>query len=98
MQAKDDDIPQCFISYCWSNSHDAITKGSREVEGALGWQGGDPREVKNFLDSKGVRCWIDIERVGGTGLFQTIADGLREAKLMLAFVSDEVGSKLCHIY
>ena len=90
IQAKDEEIPQCFISYCWSNSHDAIAKGSRHVDGALGWQGGDPRAVKNFLESKGIHCWLDIERVGGTGLFHSIADGLREAKSMVVFVSDEV--------
>ena len=46
--------------------------------------------MKNFLESKGIHCWLDIERVGGTGLFHSIADGLREAKSMLVFVSDEV--------
>ena len=90
LQAKEEDVPNCFISYCWTNSHDAIAKGSRSVEGALGWEGGDPRTVKEFLEEKGIRCWIDIEKVGGTGLFHSIADGLREAKIMIAFVSDEV--------
>jgi hypothetical protein len=34
----------------------------REVPGALGY--GDPRELKSFLEEHGVRCWIDVERVG----------------------------------
>ncbi|KAL4233400.1 hypothetical protein ACF0H5_008081 [Mactra antiquata] len=88
--------PDVFLSYCWTNSHDAIAKGSREKDGALGWKGGDPREVKKFLNDKGISCWIDIERVGGVGLYTSIADGLKEAKVVLAFVSDEyVESKNC---
>lgn len=62
------DKPECFISYCWSNSHDAISKGSKKVEGALGWEKGDPRKVKAFLDEKDVKCWLDVERVGGVSL------------------------------
>ncbi|XP_033763307.1 uncharacterized protein LOC117344606 [Pecten maximus] len=82
-----EDQPVCFVSYCWSNSHDAISKGSRKKEGALGW--GDPRKVKNFLESKGISCWLDIERVGGGGLFEDIAGGLRKAQVVVACVSDE---------
>ena len=58
-----DDYPECFISYCWSNSHDAISKGSRKKENALGW--GDPRKIKEFLSEKQIGCWLDVERVGG---------------------------------
>ena len=54
--------PECFISYCWSNSKDAIQKGSRSIQGALGW--GDPRNFKNFIEKNSVSCWMDIERVG----------------------------------
>ncbi|XP_060069823.1 uncharacterized protein LOC132549872, partial [Ylistrum balloti] len=82
-----EDNPGCFVSYCWSNSHDAIAKGSRKKEGALGW--GDPRKIKNFLESKGISCWLDIERVGGGGLFEDIAGGLRKAQVVVACVSDE---------
>lgn len=64
-----DNVPDCFISYCWTNSHDAIQKGSRSKEGALGWNGGDPRTVKKFLTEKGVKCWIDVERVGGVSVY-----------------------------
>ncbi|KAL3862611.1 hypothetical protein ACJMK2_008567, partial [Sinanodonta woodiana] len=89
-----EDIPECFISYCWTNSHDAIEKGSKKKEGSLGW--GDPREIKKFLQEKGISCWLDIERVGGGGLFEDIADGLRKAKVMVAFVSNEyVKSQNC---
>ena len=40
--------------------------------------------------AKRIHCWLDIERVGGMGLFHSIADGLGEADTMLVFVSDEV--------
>ncbi|XP_069118078.1 uncharacterized protein [Argopecten irradians] len=82
-----EDQPACFVSYCWSNSHDAIDRGSRRKEGALGW--GDPRKIKTFLESKGIPCWLDIERVGGGGLFEDIAGGLRKAQVVVACVSDE---------
>ena len=56
------EYPPCFISYCWSNSQDAVSRGSRSQPGAIGW--GDPREFKKFLEKNGVQCWMDIERVG----------------------------------
>jgi hypothetical protein len=45
------------ISYCWSNSHDAITKGSGKIEGALGY--GDPRKVASILKEKKIQCCIE---------------------------------------
>ena len=56
------DFPPCFISYCWSNSRDAVSKGTRAPEGSLGWA--DPREFKDVLEKEGIPCWMDIERVG----------------------------------
>ncbi|CAG5127749.1 unnamed protein product, partial [Candidula unifasciata] len=69
--------PECFISYSWANSK----------TGAIGW--GDPRKIKEFLQSKGVNCWLDVEQMGQEGFFEDIADGLRKAKVMIACVSDE---------
>ena len=57
-----EDSPECFISYCWSNSQDAIAKGSGKIEGALGH--GDPRKIATVLKDKKIQCWLDIERVG----------------------------------
>ena len=57
-----EEFPPCFISYCWKNSARAVSKGSRTVEGAAGF--GDPRDIKDHLEAKGIHCWIDIERVG----------------------------------
>ncbi|KAK6965188.1 leucine-rich repeat serine/threonine-protein kinase 1 [Biomphalaria glabrata] len=86
--------PECFISYCWANSKMAVDLGSATKEGALGW--GDPRKIKEFLQSKGVSCWLDIEQMGQEGFFEDIADGLRKAKVMVACVSDEyAASKNC---
>jgi len=53
--------PEVFISYCWTNSHDAIKKGTKEVKGALGFY--DPRQLKDHLEEKGISCWMDINRV-----------------------------------
>ena len=40
--------PRVFLSYCWSNSKDAVEKGTKDAPGSLGW--GDPRKIKTFLD------------------------------------------------
>lgn len=81
-------FPKVFISYCWSNSHSAIEKGSREIDGALGWA--DPRQVKTYLEQYDIPCWLDVEQAGTTGLFQDITQGIKRAQVFLAFVSDEV--------
>lgn len=57
-----DDNPQCFISYCWANSKDAIDKGTAKLEGAVGF--GDPRELATKLQAQKIPCWLDIQRVG----------------------------------
>ena len=66
-----EDFPPCFISYCWQNSARAVSKGSRTVEGAAGY--GDPRDIKDYLEGKGIHCWIDIERVGVVSWFALFA-------------------------
>lgn len=40
----------------------AVDLGSATKEGAMGW--GDPRKIKEFLESKGIKCWLDIEQMG----------------------------------
>ena len=50
----------CFLSYSWANSRDAQSKGSYCPPEALGWS--DPRDIKNYLESNGVTCWLDIEQ------------------------------------
>ncbi|XP_053405125.1 uncharacterized protein LOC123565346 [Mercenaria mercenaria] len=82
--------PQVFFSYTWVNSSQAVALGTREIPGALGY--GDPRELKTFLEEQGIRCWIDVERVGMNGLFDDIAEGLLSAKVVIVCVSDEYAS------
>ena len=61
-QQRQKKYPKCFVSYCWSNSADAVRKGSRQQAGSLGW--GDPREIKKTIEDNGMSCWMDVERVG----------------------------------
>lgn len=85
-----------FMSYCWSNSKEAIKRGSKFKKGAIGET--DPRILKEKLEKSGVDCWMDIEQVGQAGLFQDIAEGLKNAKVVIACVSSEyVNSKNCQM-
>ena len=82
--------PDCFISYCWRNSADAVLKGMAPTHGAIGDDPlSDPRNVKSLLESKGLSCWLDIEQVGKNGLFQDIADGLKRCKMVVVCVSSD---------
>ncbi|KAH9490076.1 hypothetical protein Btru_035167 [Bulinus truncatus] len=93
-QKKMDSYPECFISYCWSNSKTAVDLGSTTKEGALGW--GDPRKLKDYLQSHGINCWLDVEQTRQEAFLEDIAAGLRKAKVMVACVSDEyAASKKC---
>ncbi|XP_076445934.1 uncharacterized protein LOC143283637 [Babylonia areolata] len=87
--------PVCFLSYCWTNSHDAYSKGTSCPPSALGW--GDPRHIKQFLEKRGITCWLDIEQTAsGVGLFKNITQGMRQAQILVACVSDEyVRSENC---
>ncbi|XP_041377257.1 uncharacterized protein LOC121389673 [Gigantopelta aegis] len=94
---KTANFPKCFISYCWANSKMAKDSGSHSAAGAVGW--GDPRKIKEFLESKGISCWLDVERMGTKeGFFEDIAEGLRKAKVMVSCVSNEYAdSKNCRM-
>ncbi|XP_048249171.1 uncharacterized protein LOC124124359 [Haliotis rufescens] len=88
IQTKSKEYPLCFISYCWCNSKDAVSQGTKARPGSMGW--GDPRSLKKYLESNGVSTWIDHEQmVTGKGLFENITQGMRYAKVMVACVSDE---------
>ena len=43
-------------------SYTVLLHYCRSVPGAIGY--GDPREIKQHLEDHGIRCWIDVERVG----------------------------------
>ena len=71
------------------NSHEAISKGTplRNPD-SLGWA--DPRSIKTYLENEGYSVWIDYEQVGGKKtLFEDIVEGIRNAKLMIACISNE---------
>lgn len=80
---------QCFLSYCRLNSRDAIEKGTQlKSVDALGWS--DPRAVKKRLEQEGYTVWIDYERVGAKKtLFEDIVDGIRNASVFVACISNE---------
>lgn len=51
-QQLKDQPTDVFISYCWANSHDAISKGTKPTETSIGW--GDPRILKVNFTSYGI--------------------------------------------
>ncbi|KAH9492683.1 hypothetical protein Btru_024553 [Bulinus truncatus] len=80
--------PSVFISYSWSNSQHAHERGTICPPGSIGW--GDPRQVKIELQKRNISCWLDYEQPSvGKGLFKNITEGIRNAKVLVAFVSDE---------
>ncbi|XP_060065175.1 uncharacterized protein LOC132545509 [Ylistrum balloti] len=88
------EYPVCFISYTWVNSLAAVKLGTKERPGSLGY--GDPRAIKDFLEKKGIKCWIDHEQMSKAGLYHDIAVGLQNSRVMVACVSDEyVMSEAC---
>jgi hypothetical protein len=78
-----------FISYRWSNSHDAIRKGTQPTKTSLGWL--DPRSLIDFFKKNNINAWLDIEEASQEpqGLFGQITKGLNEASVMVACISDE---------
>ena len=87
--------PDVFISYCWSNSHDAIRKGSKPTKTSLGWA--DPRDLVAFFKKHGINAWIDISQASTSpGLFGEITKGMNAASCIVACLSDEYAqSKNC---
>ncbi|EDQ86872.1 uncharacterized protein MONBRDRAFT_27923 [Monosiga brevicollis MX1] len=89
-RAAPDDAPtDVFISYCWNNSCQAQRVDG--VSNVVGTEYNDPRRIKSFLEQNGFKVWIDVDRLesGGAGLFEELALGLQNTKLVVAFVSDE---------
>ncbi len=88
--------PDVFISYCWQNSHDAISKGTKATPTSLGWL--DPRLLVEFFEKNGIETWLDISDMSSSsnGIFGEITKGLNKAKVVIACLSDEyVSSKNC---
>lgn len=81
--------PKCFISYCWQNSHEAVSKGTMLKNDSLSLGKYDPRSIKRHLEKAGYSSWLDIEQVGKGTLFKDIVDGIRNCKVVIACVSNE---------
>ena len=81
--------PTCevFLSYCWSNSAAAVANGTRLIDGALGDV--DPRNVDKWLADHGIATWLDIRSAREGALFEEISAGIRQCRVLIAFVSDE---------
>ncbi|XP_021359968.1 uncharacterized protein LOC110454660 isoform X1 [Mizuhopecten yessoensis] len=94
-QVKPETFGSCFISYSWANSRLAVECGTKELPGALGF--GDPRHIKDYLEEKGIKCWLDIDQVSvNDQLLNRIAQGLSEARVVVVCVSDQYAqSKMC---
>jgi hypothetical protein len=91
----EDNSPDVFISYCWMNSHDAVSKGTKKSSTGLGWL--DPRNLKKTFESHGMSVWLDIsDSSNSSNLFNEITKGLNKASVFVACLSDEyVNSKNC---
>jgi hypothetical protein len=77
--------PLWFCSYCWANSRSAFeAKEVKDVKGDA-----DPRELCSYLKSQDLPGWLDKEQLGDKGLFDDIVEGLLDARVMVAFISDE---------
>ncbi|CAF3639029.1 unnamed protein product [Rotaria socialis] len=82
-----DQSTDIFISYCWMNSHDAVSKGTKPTGTSIGW--GDPRALKDYLEERGLQVWMDVTRLGKSGVLHDIVHGLKNTKVVIACVSDE---------
>lgn len=80
-----------FISYSWSNSK--LAKEAKQVQKLVGHEFADPRLVKKELENIGLNAWLDIERLQsanvGAGMYEQISGALKDAKVVVIFVSDE---------
>ncbi|CAF1146931.1 unnamed protein product [Adineta ricciae] len=89
-----DEPTDVFISYCWANSHDAVHKGTKPTATSIGWA--DPRSLKDYLEGRGLSVWMDITRLGNSGVLHEIVQGLKNTRLVIACVSDEyTQSEVC---
>ena len=61
------------------------------MEQLLGSYFNDPRVIRGALAEAGLTAWLDVERLesGNKGLFESIAQGLKHTRVVLAFVSDD---------
>ncbi|KAJ1628883.1 hypothetical protein T492DRAFT_134592 [Pavlovales sp. CCMP2436] len=81
-----DNARDVFVSYCWHNS--ALAVEAMQVPQLYGNALIDPRRVAKAIKAAGLSTWLDIEELGsGSGLFEDIAAGLKEAKVVVICAS-----------
>ena len=84
------------MSYCWTNSHLAVQ--NNQTDKLSGTRYSDPRLIKSKISDFGYSTWIDIERLksayANTGLFEQIVKGLKDAKVVVAFVSSDYAASV----
>lgn len=70
-----DEAHDVFVSYCWTNSHDALTNG--QVDRLAGNPHADPRKAARHFEDTGLSVWLDVKKLesGQEGLFDQIAAG-----------------------
>ena len=85
---KDQKSPDVFISYCWQNSLDAISRGTKPTKTGVGWL--DPRSLASFFAQHGIEAWLDVQELSSsTTLFSEITKGINKCSLVVACLSDE---------
>jgi len=77
--------PEIFISYCWNNS----TKQRGDT--SIGGEYSDPRLVADKVVEFGYSVWLDIQQLTSANLFEQLSQALKDAKLVVAFISAEYG-------
>lgn len=78
----DERQPDVFLSYCWANSQEAVSKGTKATPTSIGWL--DPRsnnnipsphiksniffilELVSFFEENGIKVWLDIFNASST--------------------------------
>ena len=87
---------EVFISYCWSNSMFAYR--SNQVPKVSGSEFADPRLIKQKIEDAGYSTWLDIEQLKsgdqGVGMFEQLANALKDTKMVVAFISDEYANSV----
>jgi len=68
------------VSYCWKNSKEA----HKDAKGDA-----DPRKIAAALTDASYGVWLDIQKLGKQGLYDEIAQGLRDSKIVVACISDD---------
>ena len=88
--------PDVFVSYCWSNSFEAVQ--AKHVPKCVGQKFSDPRLIEKLLTGMGLNCWIDIDCLESGNndikMYQELTRAIREAKVILPCISTEYANNV----